>query len=298
VAKDIRRTGLVAGSKLIAVSPQSEYVIQSEGFTYDGTHRREYRAGNYIEIDETDNLGILGTAHIGGYTSGGFQLKGDVAEVVIYNRALSTDEATKISKYLAWKWGVNLCTKKLVANGDSLTMGTGATTGYDWPRQMVSQASDESIHIYNFARSGIKIAQVVTDDNTYAANLVTIGNDNIYSAWIGTNDIQGGTSGADTYTAYVNLCNARRAEGYKVMAFTILPRTPGTYEAQRIIFNNLVIANYASFSDGLVDVGSDSRIGIAGAYSDLTYYNADGVHLNDTGYGVVASIVLPVFNSL
>ena len=47
----------------------------------------------------------------------------------------------------------------------------------------------------------------------------------------------------------------------------------------------------------IADVAADTRIGDDGDEDDATYY-VDGVHLNDTGYGIVAQIVADAINTL
>jgi lysophospholipase L1-like esterase len=81
----------------------------------------------------------------------------------------------------------------------------------------------------------------------------------------------------------------------------MLPRTG--FETQRASLNALLRADFnvatsdpnvwlpapgITYADVLIDVGNDANIGQAGQNTSLTYYDADQLHLNNTGYGVVA----------
>jgi lysophospholipase L1-like esterase len=70
----------------------------------------------------------------------------------------------------------------------------------------------------------------------------------------------------------------------------MLPRGP-TYEATRSTYNGLIRANWRQFADVLVDVAADPNIGVAGANSNTTYFDPDAIHLNNTGYAIVATLV-------
>jgi len=50
------------------------------------------------------NILRLGCAHVSGNFTGG--LDGDIAEILFYNRELSTEERQELEGYLAWKWGL------------------------------------------------------------------------------------------------------------------------------------------------------------------------------------------------
>lgn len=113
---------------------------------------------------------------------------------------------------------------------------------------------------------------------------------NIVTCWCGTNDVDWDVS----YTNIAAYAAARRAAGFKVVAFTILPRADDTeplYEAARLQFNVDMRAGWATFADALADVCADSRIGDPGDELDETYYDSGHVHMTAAGYAVVAGIV-------
>jgi hypothetical protein len=61
-----------------------------------------------LAVSPTDNSTISGslpkTLHVGGRTDG-YHYNGDVAELVLFDTALSTDDRQKVEGYLAHKWG-------------------------------------------------------------------------------------------------------------------------------------------------------------------------------------------------
>jgi lysophospholipase L1-like esterase len=190
----------------------------------------------------------------------------------------------------------------LVFDGDSLTLGTGSTAGNSYPDQTLALLGGESLYkFHNFGFSGAKTYQIAADvatqtDVLYGARYPL----NVYALWVATNNLKLAEAVATVYAEYVALCEDRRAVGFKVIAFTVLPRhdsVPGGFEADRQSFNTLIRANWSTFADALADVAADSRIGDAGDDNDATYYS-DEVHLTDAGYAVVASITASAIRTL
>lgn len=126
----------------------------------------------------------------------------------------------------------------------------------------------------------------------------------ILIVWAGTNDIALPTiaSAATTYARLVAYCNARRAAGYsKIVVLTTLPRLAGgnvNFESDRQAYNTLIRAGWATFADALADVAAVAAIGAPNAHLDTTYYQVDGVHLNDTGRGLVSPVVKTAIDSV
>lgn len=182
-----------------------------------------------------------------------------------------------------------------MAVGDSLTLGAFVSASDTYPAQLATTLGSPWT-VENLGQSG----QTLSTLTTYGASYTDPHRDpratkSILAPWIGTNDLGAGVSAASLYTSYVAFCQARKTAGWKVVAFTILPRTnagdPADFEAQRTAFNALVRANYTAFAHALADVGADATIGVAGAQNNATYYNADKVHLLAAGYTIVKNIV-------
>ena len=177
-------------------------------------------------------------------------------------------------------------------------MSYGATAGSEYPTVAtgsVYAASNVFWTFHNLAVNGSQISSLTSRASATDAYYKSTNSKNLIVVWAGTNDIVlGGVSGTTAYNSLVTYCQARQATGWKVIVLTMLPRqenTIPTFEAQKVAFNNLVVANWATFADGLANVAADSRIGDAGDDADTTYYNVDRIHLNDAGYAVVAGIV-------
>ena len=115
---------------------------------------------------------------------------------------------------------------------------------------------------------------------------------NVLVWFSGTNDIWGSSDSADTIiTSISTACAARKAAGWqKVIVATILPRGPGNdaNETKRQTVNASIRANYATYADGLVDIGNDATIGQATQNSNTTYYNADQIHPSEAGHAIIA----------
>jgi lysophospholipase L1-like esterase len=121
----------------------------------------------------------------------------------------------------------------------------------------------------------------------------------ILCAWEITNDLQAGSTQQQCYDNMKNYCILRRAAGFKVVVFTCLPRgAAAQFETDRTAINANIVANWATFADALCDVGADATIGVAGSQNNLTYYNADKIHLTDAGYSIVAGLAVAKINSL
>jgi hypothetical protein len=123
---------------------------------------------------------------------------------------------------------------------------------------------------------------------------------NVLALWIGTNDCAS-TAGATVYASLQTYVAARRAAAasagvtLKIVFLTAMSRSDAglnaNYETNRLAFNALVRASGTSLADAIVDLGADSRFGVLGCELDTTYFNADKVHLNNTGCATIAPLV-------
>lgn len=188
----------------------------------------------------------------------------------------------------------------LVAEGDSFTVGFGAPAGLSYPNQLMQYFPDR-LHVVNAGTNGaVLVPDMQNEAVTQIDSQFTAGA--VLAMFGGGNDIAiNGATGADTYTAYAAYCTARRAAGFKVIAFSLLPRTneiaTPSKLTERKAFSALVRANWRTFADGFVDIEADSRIGYDTAYNDTTYFNPDG-HPTQAGYAVIAELVKPALAPL
>lgn len=119
--------------------------------------------------------------------------------------------------------------------------------------------------------------------------------------WGGANDLNTGSDATTIYNRIKTYCQARKNAGEKVLFMTMLPfGFDPAKEVIRSAVNVLLRADFATptafsgiysgaaWADYMMDIGADATIGVAGSQSNTTYYQTDGVHMTDTGYGVVA----------
>lgn len=175
--------------------------------------------------------------------------------------------------------------------GDSITAGNGLSASEFYPAQLDAALCGGVCTVENYGVSNRYIAELngATIDARY-----DVGNDaNILVVLIGTNDCAAGTAAATSNAALKSFCQARQATGWTVVVGTI-PAYNSSFgtEAIRLAYNAQIRADWATFADGLADIGADSRIGVTGAETDGTYFQGDQVHPNSGGAGVIAEIVL------
>jgi lysophospholipase L1-like esterase len=193
----------------------------------------------------------------------------------------------------------------VVCEGDSLTTGNGIALASTYPVQMSRLFTDNRmVSIINWGKSGDKISDITTEASAEVDPCFDSrkGN-NVLVVWCGLNSLFKGEAGdftaATSYGLYVTYCQARQAQGFKVVACTITPTTgasvPAGYETQRLLFNTSVRTNYKTFAGALADIGADSHLQDS---TNTTYFDADLIHLTAAGYAIVAAIVQPAVASI
>lgn len=242
---------------------------------------------------------------IGCYKTGSTLFNGYIAEHMLFNRPLSGPELRQINRYIYNRYGISPPLPKplLVFAGNSLTYGTnsssgiGTCTGTCYPG--VTLATLAGYGNYNAVNCGVG-SQTTTMTLAYADSEITplyqdgASTKSICLYWEITNGLTAVASGTAGQTQIIsdvtNYCLARRARGFKVIVFTCLPRgSTSQFETDRQAVNSYIRSNWASFADGLADVGTDATIGVAGAQNNATYYSGDLTHLTDAGYAIVAN---------
>lgn len=227
----------------------------------------------------------------------------DIVDFLVWPGVALTDvQQQSVEAYLIARNGG---LRKAVFVGDSQTFGTGATAGNDYPAQVARLLTGGIWSHANLGVGGVTIAfhagEVVTnliaDAAAVAAHYSASRSKNVLNVWAGINDSYYGASGAAAYGSLATYCRARQIEGWWVNVLTMLSRSdPGTpvgFNTERAAFNSAVRSNWATFGNALVDVAADSRIGTDGAELDTTYFSNDLVHMNATGYGIIAGLVAP-----
>lgn len=177
-------------------------------------------------------------------------------------------------------------TKRVTFNGNSYT-----STGTYLKRVLVDHTNYNDLEIQSRGISGQTTPEMTTDATTTVFPMIkTFLTKNIHFVWELTNDMVATSSNATTcYNNLVAHCQALRASQSDaiIIVATCLPRTTIT-EVNRITLNGLVNGNADGAWNYISDVASDPNMGQAGQNTDLTYYDADTIHPNTTGYNLLA----------
>jgi fibronectin type 3 domain-containing protein/lysophospholipase L1-like esterase len=197
-------------------------------------------------------------------------------------------------------------TVNIVADGDSITQGTGSVYNYNMLHYLEPQLNHPA-DITNLAIFGTTSPSAVghatyptaatsVDAMHYSSSYAK----NIYYLDIGTNDIHGGFSnGAATWAEVQTALQDAKALGYKTVVTTLLHENGENpaYGAEIDNFNALARAAVGQpYLDGLIDYAADPRLGNIGIYYPA--FSGDGTHPNDAGYQVMSTIAAPVINGL
>lgn len=293
-------------------------------FTYDGTNRKAYANNtlysSILSNGGSDNMSLTSNITVGSAFDGSSPWTGNVYTCLYLKTALSAADSTIFGNKLKIDFGLQA--KSFVKfTGNSRVLGFGSTTGdgsypgQSFPSQLVlSSGGPISFTFMNDALNGASSEALITtnaakniyDTNGYCAKLIVIFQEIIDSLIIGDTAAQAITA-QNTYMA------SFKALGYTVVVLTCAagqinisdPTAPNgngvstnSMEVQRLIANAAMPAYVGIYYDYLVDIGSDSRVGTLASTNNMTYWNTDKLHNNDTGYSVVAALVKPIFTSL
>lgn len=221
----------------------------------------------------------------------------------VYSGPVSASTAASISNAMLPRTTPSY---NIVADGDSITQGTGSLYGWDTMRYLETLLNAPA-DFSNIAIYGTTSPTAVGHLTYPTAATSTVGliynpsyTKNIYYLAIGTNDIHGGfLNGTDTWNTQVKVAlQDAKAMGFKTVVATILHEYNETTTASAEVNNFNALARAAvgqPYLDGLADYDADSRLQPPNYYP--TYTN-DGTHPNDLGYQVMSTIAAPVFNKI
>lgn len=258
---------------------------------------------------------------LGGASYGSEAIDAEVFAVLHFIRTPSQSDLDSVYSYLRTKYFAKAAVEvRVITEGDSITEGypdqLGANKDHAWPAVFANMLPGNSISpdgSYSFtfdANKRFLVRNVAARGETIAtmsgqAASQCDGKKDLMNAasWVtfeaGTNDMSAvavggsGATGAATYSAYKTYCLNRRANGFKVCAFTVLDRRDQgvyqtTFNTERAAFNDSIRANWQTFADAFADVSADPRLDDA---TDATYfYSGDLVHLTDAGQAAFAEV--------
>lgn len=191
------------------------------------------------------------------------------------------------------KTGISITGAVIVCDGNSFTYGTGATNPAtnSYPALLDADNYFNGATFYNKGVPAQKTSDMIADASSDITPLYNGGVSCILVAWEVGNDIYFNGNAANAVATFWNYCDARKAEGWKVIVINCPPRDQSTsfgdnsaqYNAKLVTANGLLAAEWSSHADKFVDLAGDSRF----SGYDLTYYDADKVHYTNAGYNIV-----------
>jgi lysophospholipase L1-like esterase len=228
---------------------------------------------------------------------------GDIYEVIVFSRLLSTTEIRGIEAYISLRYGISMSPpssrKQVMFDGDSITRGVGASLYSTNYVERVASLLGTSWDRGNFGHDGTQIDQILLRrprqvDPCYDGARPK----NIYVCMAGTNNLAFGQSAASIYsTISSNIANAKLA-GWKVIQQTVTGRIVGMngwtsgMETVRQSLNTLISGNAAG-ADRTVDHTTTPRL-----ESPNTTDFPDGLHPADSGHSLISANVYPVILTL
>lgn len=212
---------------------------------------------------------------------------GQIAHVAVWDTVLTPYEVARLHAR-----GTTLLTV-----GDSRTAGQDGKLPY--PYQMKDRLPSYTIASYGIP--GDSLAQMAARVPGYAS----IARGAVSVVWGGTNDTTDGlTTASEFYDRLVTLCDLLRDAGARVIVCTEISNTNAAHAAiswdstVMPALNTLIRDNYATFADGLCDLGAIPELGAANAADNTTWFSADKVHPTTAGYGLVADAVADAVTAL
>ena len=195
-------------------------------------------------------------------------------------QAVSPTEILRTVKYL------------IVCDGDSLTYGgTASNPYYKYPAQLgrLLGANLTEWCILNFGVAGQRLDQMEADAASQIDSLIAAAPASavkILIGWGGQNDL-GQTSLATAKARAATYFTNRVAAGWDYVVSCTTTASgidPATMES----FNQLIRDNHATWGTVLADLHSIPEFSDSAAIATSPYY-ADGTHMNDVGYGLIAA---------
>lgn len=229
-------------------------------------------------------LAILGA----GSTVPATPWKGWEAHWALGNRELTAAEVASLSDGIPRGY--------LVFEGDSRTSGTGATTATAYPPSCARKLT-ANWKCTNMGGSGATIQNMIDEIATTLAVPAGTWSTKVAILW---GSVNAATDAATMHGKIITWCNTARAAGYTVIICTEVDaqdaaRLSADWPNQYLALNTLIRDNYTTYADALADLGGNANLQDA---TNITYFDADKVHLTAAGYLVVAGIVGTVINGL
>lgn len=231
--------------------------------------------------------------------STGNQLQGAISQAIVVSRSISDTENDALLAWLAANPSTHLLptnVPSVIITGDSIARGLGleANRAGQWP--FLAQSSLDStqpVNLINAAASGNTIA---LQQAVYPSLMLPFYNAsrarNIFVGAIGVNDMRTLLhDGPTTLASYYNYMDQAKADGWRVVACSILPTNAGgSFNTSRAYFNSHLAAEWAARGySAFADVASIVGMGADGDDANLIYYQ-DNLHPTFAGDALMAPV--------
>jgi hypothetical protein len=250
-------------------------------------HRYVYLNGYLIQTDlqQQSNLSTrIFSAWIGG-ENGAAQFGGNIYRIAIWPSALTTDSRITSEYVFMSQLGFSFpISRHIIFDGDSITqaIAPGNSTLVAETKTLLNTAPlARPYKITNVALSGQTIEQMRSE----ALYQIFPGKQSFsrqpFLLMLGGHNSLKNTDDATTIAEITNYVNQARSFGFRVFVGTLLPALDlAAKETQRQMVNTFIKNTYGT---DVIDFASDSDMGQAGQYTNLTYYQVDQIHPNNSG---------------
>jgi Alpha-L-arabinofuranosidase B, catalytic len=296
-----------------------------ETFTYDGTNRNVYvNNALYGVVNSplsTDKMNMTGGMYIGSLGGGSFWWDGDIFTKIYMNSALAVSDVHLSNLKIINDFALEQL-PYIKFKGNSLVKGYNSSSGDErypgtsFPSQLV-QAFGGPV-TFSFVNEGSNGARIEDIDSSQSASDIYSTNGLCSKLIIifleGRNSLATGDSAITAFNALNTYLAKLRAIGYSRIAVLtcepseMVPGSPATnnssgvstnsFEVQRLLFNAMVLAGTGTNYDYVIDIASDSRVGILSNIANLTYWSSDRIHYTDAGYLVLAELCADTLNTM
>lgn len=232
--------------------------------------------------------------------AGGFTYQNmDVYEVLVYSRALTTQEAADVRAFLAAKYATRTApwTLNVAFEGDSITQGTGTIQHRGYPSKVL-RPSTAGWRQTNLGVSGATVASMAAR-GAAADGVKRAGARNVLVAMIGRNDVPT-LAAADIYASLVSYVQARVTAGWEVWAGTLIATT-SNYQPTIDTLNGLIRGTPGggtgpgivadAGANRVIDFGALPQFDTAADSGNATYYQGDQTHPTAAGAQLMADLV-------
>jgi hypothetical protein len=200
----------------------------------------------------------------------------------------------KITQYATGNLAQNF-----IQDGDSLAFGTtnpGPIVGNIGTQGYIALSATKDTFYKNVAVPGSdwvsRNTALATDVYPLFGQVGNSFNKIIISAYCGINQLHS-FSPAITYASMLVYVNnvLNQDSRTRVMVYTLCNCDPAyVTDADRLTYNALILATTQTARLKFVDISTEPLLNNANAYLNATYYQADGVHLTQVGYNLLAGL--------